>query len=119
MFAGKNICEGGDEMDISSAEGGDPASAEKKHGGCGRFQPKYRRMGLELTAEWKHVNEDTQEKKIPLTGSVPKPTLSLNFWCCFIGYVTIKSDGGIECVASLGIFVIWNPVVHQSWVRKT
>ena len=57
-------------MDISSAEGGgDPAAAEKKHGGCGRYQPKYRRMGLELTAEWKHVNEDTQEKKIPLTGS--------------------------------------------------
>jgi hypothetical protein len=56
-------------MDITSAEGGgDPAAAEKKHGGCGRYQPKYRRMGLELTAEWKHVNEDTQEKKIPLTG---------------------------------------------------
>ena len=36
-------------------------------GGCGRFQPKYRRTGLELTAEWKNVNEDTQEKKIPLT----------------------------------------------------
>ena len=70
FISGKNICEGGDEMDISSAEGGgDPAAAEKKHGGCGRYQPKYRRMGLELTAEWKHVNEDTQEKKIPLTGS--------------------------------------------------
>ncbi len=26
-----------------------------------------RRLGLDLTAEWKHVNEDTQEKKIPLT----------------------------------------------------
>lgn len=24
-------------------------------------------MGLELTAEWKEVNEDSQEKKIPLT----------------------------------------------------
>ena len=24
-------------------------------------------MGLDLTAEWKHVNEDTQEKKIALT----------------------------------------------------
>ena len=33
-----------------------------------RYQPTYRRLGLELTAEWKHVNEDTQEKKIPLTG---------------------------------------------------
>ena len=47
IISGKNICEGGDEMDISSAEGGgpaaDPAAAEKKHGGCGRYQPKYRR----------------------------------------------------------------------------
>ena len=37
------------------------------HGGCGRYQPKIRRTGIELTAEWKHVNEDSQEKKIPLT----------------------------------------------------
>jgi len=56
-------------MDIPSADGNvDPAAQEKKHGGCGRFQPKYRRLGLELTAEWKHVNEDTNEKKITLTG---------------------------------------------------
>ena len=37
------------------------------HGGCGRYQPTIRRMGLELTAEWKHVNEDSQERKITLT----------------------------------------------------
>lgn len=37
------------------------------HGGCGRFQPKIRRNGLELVAEWKQVNEDSQEKKIMLT----------------------------------------------------
>ena len=37
------------------------------HGGCGRYQPQYRRLGLDLTAEWKHVNEDTQERKIQLT----------------------------------------------------
>ena len=60
-------------MDITSAEGGgdagiDPATGQAKHGGCGRYQPNYRRLCLELTAEWKHVNEDTQEKKIPLTG---------------------------------------------------
>ncbi|KAM7540246.1 hypothetical protein Aperf_G00000031103 [Anoplocephala perfoliata] len=35
--------------------------------GCGRFQPKFRRSGLELTAEWKVVNEVSQEKKINLT----------------------------------------------------
>lgn len=66
---GKNICEGGDEMDITSAEGGgagmDPATGQAKHGGCGRYQPAYRRLGLDLSAEWKHVNEDTQEKKNP------------------------------------------------------
>ena len=36
-------------------------------GGCGRYQPMIRRTGLELTAEWKHVNEESQEKKISLT----------------------------------------------------
>ena len=37
--------------------------------GCGRFQPKYRKTGLEITAEWsdKKRNDDTQEKKIVLT----------------------------------------------------
>ena len=39
----------------------------KAHGGCGRYQPNIRRIGLEMTAEWKQVNEDTQEKKIVLT----------------------------------------------------
>lgn len=39
----------------------------QSHGGCGRYQPKIRRTGLELTAEWKHVNEDSQEKKISLS----------------------------------------------------
>ena len=66
LCKGKNICEGGDEMDIGS-EGANPDAAAEKHGGCGRYQPNFRRIGLELTAEWKHVNEDTQEKKIALT----------------------------------------------------
>lgn len=39
----------------------------QSHGGCGRNQPQIRRLGLDLTAEWKEVNEDSQEKKIPLT----------------------------------------------------
>ncbi|KAH3803870.1 hypothetical protein DPMN_132140 [Dreissena polymorpha] len=39
----------------------------KGHGGCGRYQPTIRRMGLELTCEWKKTNEETQEKKIVLT----------------------------------------------------
>ena len=37
------------------------------HGGCGRFQPNIRRNGLELTCEWKKINDDTQERKIILT----------------------------------------------------
>ena len=37
------------------------------HGGCGRYQPKIRRSGLDLTCEWKHINEDSQERKITLT----------------------------------------------------
>ncbi|XP_066139223.1 DNA-directed RNA polymerase II subunit RPB1 [Euwallacea fornicatus] len=67
LCKGKNICEGGDEMDIK--KDGDQADPNKKqsHGGCGRYQPSIRRSGLDLTAEWKHVNEDSQEKKIPLT----------------------------------------------------
>ena len=36
-------------------------------GGCGRFQPQIRRQGLELTAEWKKVNDDAQERKINLS----------------------------------------------------
>jgi len=39
----------------------------KSHGGCGRYQPQIRRQGLDLSAEWKHLNEDSQEKKIALT----------------------------------------------------
>ena len=37
------------------------------HGGCGRYQPAIRRNGLEMTAEWKNVNEESQERKIILT----------------------------------------------------
>lgn len=64
LCKGKNICEGGEDMDIGK-EG-----EEKKgtgHGGCGHYQPSIRRQGLDLTAEWKHVNEDSQEKKIVIT----------------------------------------------------
>ena len=68
LCKGKNICEGGDEMDIGKDEDISKEPSKKVgHGGCGRYQPTIRRMGLELTGEWKHVNEDSQEKKIPLT----------------------------------------------------
>ena len=35
--------------------------------GCGRYQPSLKRQGLEITAKWKHINEDTQEKQMILT----------------------------------------------------
>ena len=36
-------------------------------GGCGRTQPMIRKQGLELTAEWKQLDDDSQEKKIVLS----------------------------------------------------
>ncbi|XP_064614759.1 LOW QUALITY PROTEIN: DNA-directed RNA polymerase II subunit RPB1-like [Liolophura sinensis] len=64
----KRMCEGGDEMDTKLGESTEEnAEAKKGHGGCGRFQPQIRKVGLDLTAEWKHVNEDSQERKISLT----------------------------------------------------
>ncbi|XP_073991699.1 RNA polymerase II subunit RpII215 [Rhodnius prolixus] len=70
LCKGKNICEGGDEMDITKENMEDIAQNPNRkpgHGGCGRYQPNLRRTGLDVTAEWKHVNEDAQEKKITLT----------------------------------------------------
>uniref|UniRef100_H3AVP5 DNA-directed RNA polymerase subunit n=1 Tax=Latimeria chalumnae TaxID=7897 RepID=H3AVP5_LATCH len=70
LCKGKNICEGGEEMDnkfgVEQPDGDEDLTKEKGHGGCGRYQPRIRRSGLELYAEWKHVNEDSQEKKILL-----------------------------------------------------
>ncbi|VDK54176.1 unnamed protein product [Anisakis simplex] len=63
----KSVCEGGDELQNVNNEG-EEGEKEVKAGGCGRYQPSYRRTGLEIVAEWKkHVNEDTQERKILLT----------------------------------------------------
>lgn len=65
----KSICEGGDEMDIKQENIEHQQQMDRKpgHGGCGRYQPNLRRSGLDVTAEWKHVNEDSQEKKIVLS----------------------------------------------------
>ncbi|XP_071451933.1 DNA-directed RNA polymerase II subunit RPB1 [Hetaerina americana] len=71
LCKGKNICEGGDEMDIQKDGVDDPGGGQQNrkagHGGCGRYQPSIRRAGLDLTVEWKHVNEDSQEKKMALS----------------------------------------------------
>lgn len=65
LCKGKNICEGGEDMDIGKE--GEEAKKSSGHGGCGHYQPSIRRQGLDLTAEWKHANEDTQDKKIIIT----------------------------------------------------
>uniref|UniRef100_A0A131XL90 DNA-directed RNA polymerase subunit n=1 Tax=Hyalomma excavatum TaxID=257692 RepID=A0A131XL90_9ACAR len=70
LCKGKNICEGGDEIDTKlgpDSQVQEDTNKKQGHGGCGRYQPSIRRSGLDLTAEWKHVNEDSQEKKIALT----------------------------------------------------
>jgi len=67
----KNICEGGEEPEIKKdADWRDDFDNDSKklgHGGCGRYQPSIKRSGLDLYAEWKHLNDDSQEKKIQLT----------------------------------------------------
>ncbi|KAI0233692.1 DNA-directed RNA polymerase II subunit RPB1 [Lamellibrachia satsuma] len=68
LVKGKHVCEGGDEIERNDENSQNPDENKKlTHGGCGRYQPAIRRKGLELTAEWKHVNEESQEKKIVLT----------------------------------------------------
>uniref|UniRef100_A0A915EB24 DNA-directed RNA polymerase subunit n=1 Tax=Ditylenchus dipsaci TaxID=166011 RepID=A0A915EB24_9BILA len=66
LCKGKSVCESGD--DAVPNEDQDDMEKESKPSGCGRYQPTYRRTGIEIHAEWKkHVNEDTQERKIVLT----------------------------------------------------
>jgi len=46
----------------------DEAEREIKPGGCGQYQPVYRRTGMEITGEWKkHVNDENAERKIVVT----------------------------------------------------
>uniref|UniRef100_A0A8R1TQ24 DNA-directed RNA polymerase subunit n=1 Tax=Onchocerca volvulus TaxID=6282 RepID=A0A8R1TQ24_ONCVO len=64
----KTVCEGGDELHTIGGEDGEESEREVKSGGCGRYQPSYKRVGIDIIAEWKkHINEDTQERKIILT----------------------------------------------------
>jgi DNA-directed RNA polymerase II subunit RPB1 len=64
LCKGKNICEGGEDMDLGGAEGDETNKGNSGHGGCGHYQPNICRAGLDLIAKWKHVNEDSQEKEI-------------------------------------------------------
>lgn len=62
MCKAKTCCEGADNLDNAlNTDDVDEAEREIKAGGCGRYQPSYRRIGLDVFAEWKkHINEDTQ-----------------------------------------------------------
>ncbi|KAH8259040.1 hypothetical protein KR038_002537 [Drosophila bunnanda] len=64
LCKGKTICEGGEDMDLTKDNQAPDPNKKPGHGGCGHYQPSIRRTGLDLTAEWKHANEDSQEKKI-------------------------------------------------------
>lgn len=64
LCKGKTICEGGEDMDLTKDNQQPDPNKKPGHGGCGHYQPSIRRTGLDLTAEWKHPNEDSQEKKI-------------------------------------------------------
>ena len=61
LCRGKSICEGGEDIDVGK-ENNDP-NKKQGHGGCGHYQPNIKRTGLELVAEWKNVNEDSQVGK--------------------------------------------------------
>ncbi|XGW22124.1 hypothetical protein V3C99_004806 [Haemonchus contortus] len=68
MCKSKVVCDGGNEIENVNPEEGDDTEKVIKAGGCGRYQPSYRRTGIDIHAEWKkNVNEDTQERKIFLT----------------------------------------------------
>ncbi len=66
LCKGKKVCEGGEDMDLTKDAQLDP-NKKAGHGGCGHYQPSIKRSGLELMAEWKTVNENSQEKKMPVT----------------------------------------------------
>ena len=48
---------------MEMTKGGQSIGSNKKkpsHSGCGHYQPSNSRNGLDLIAEWKHVNENSQ-----------------------------------------------------------
>ncbi|CAI4228736.1 unnamed protein product [Auanema sp. JU1783] len=63
----KSVCESADEIENANPEENEEQKVVKA-GGCGRYQPTYKKAGIDINAEWKkNVNEDTQERKIVLT----------------------------------------------------
>lgn len=57
----KSVCEGADALEGMNPDDLENEEREIKAGGCGRYQPSFKRVGLDIFAEWKkNVNEDTQ-----------------------------------------------------------
>ncbi|KAK0182048.1 hypothetical protein PV327_000219 [Microctonus hyperodae] len=69
----KNICEGGDEMDINK-DGIEVPAADRKpgHGGCGRYQPKFRRSGLDVTKRAWEILKYISDEESFILGMDPK-----------------------------------------------
>uniref|UniRef100_A0A0K0FM33 DNA-directed RNA polymerase subunit n=1 Tax=Strongyloides venezuelensis TaxID=75913 RepID=A0A0K0FM33_STRVS len=60
----KNVCAASDSL--TKNEEGEVTRGDRRVS-CGRYQPNYRRTGLEIWAEWKKLNDDKEERKIPFT----------------------------------------------------
>eukprot|EP01117_Protostelium_nocturnum_P012755 TRINITY_DN4718_c0_g2_i1.p1 TRINITY_DN4718_c0_g2~~TRINITY_DN4718_c0_g2_i1.p1 ORF type:complete len:1744 (-),score=622.93 TRINITY_DN4718_c0_g2_i1:65-5296(-) len=72
LCKGKTVCVGGDaEAEENKKPKQKLDNSEdvqmKKHGGCGGFQPSYKKEGLKLSYEFKQQVEDTIDKKNTLT----------------------------------------------------
>lgn len=60
----KTICEGGSEIiEDSASMNGEEINAMKRHGGCGGYQPTYKRDGMKISCEFKQVPDENIEKK--------------------------------------------------------
>jgi len=72
-----SVCNGGDEVESGADKSEKKAKQRlddtvdtvnaKNHGGCGGFQPSYKKDGMKIMAEFKQVSEDNAEKKQSLT----------------------------------------------------
>lgn len=61
-----SICEGGEKMDLPLFE----SMVEKTtihYSGCGAYQPKIKRIGIELTGNWTKINDRDQPPKLPIS----------------------------------------------------
>ena len=95
--------------------------------GCGRYQPKIRRLGLEMTAEWKNVNEDSQERKIVLTAErmweifkriSDEECIALGMRCVIVGwlYMFILCYVHVRAVVLVRSFTMSRLLLPCSWL---